>query len=164
MVHEVSFPHAAIQTALAERVAEYLRASAVPEPLVKEWVAQILPDAPAEGETNVRGLLLAAQQQMDRWLGEMLGTPSEDHRLLLAARARLPYWQADSQGGTLSDMARAALRAGSLQATPQPAELDMPTQSIRLPSLRRSLGDACREYLPFCPRIHAWLMKFRVRN
>jgi hypothetical protein len=157
MVQEVSLagfpepPDESGQAARLMRVAEYLRASGLPDALAGEWAGQIIAESPLQAD--LRPALRAARQRLDAWLAQQLGAPPDLRHD--AARAWLPYWRLGR------DEQPAPPRPCCLPATPAQAELEMPIQTIPLRSLGGLVDSACRECLPLgrriSQRIHAWL-------
>lgn len=150
MVEEIMTLIAPVSFEVAtQRVADYLRAAGLPEALVLEWTTEIVATQPQPEKIDLPRLLMTTTQRLEAWLTENLALAANDHRSLLALRAELPHgseqlpgWQTESTRPW---------------ATPSPAQLSMPIQTITLRSLRRLITMACYHCLPIGQRMLIWL-------
>ena len=156
MVQEVMTLVAPVSLEMAtQRIAHYLRASGLPEPLVLEWITELVAAQPEPEKVDLPVLLMTASQRLETWLAENLSLSPNDSRSLLAIRAQLPGWQNQTNWPAQFAIGQTAL--ARLWATPPPAELSMPIQVIALRSLRRFLTTACYHCLHMGQRVLTWL-------
>lgn len=138
-----------------QRVADYLRASGLPESLVLEWTTELIAVKSKSEPVDLPRLLMITSQRLEAWLAANLALATTDNQSLLALRAELPCWQ--SQANWSEQFTPWQTKLTQLWATPPPATLPMPTQVITLRSLRRLITTACYHCLPMGQRMLIWL-------
>ncbi len=148
------------ESAIAMRVADYLRACGVPDPLLYEWLPQLM-----QYESDLPFLLQMTQQRFYDWLRDQLvvaGLNPNDQQTVWLAQASLREWRS---GLTLShvpdadESATSPLHACCTPPLPPTAPLEMVTQTISLRSPVAALTHLCRRCLPLGTQL-----KERLRN